>query len=59
MIIQINATVCAAADHGEDSQHKIAGGDHFGRVLRGEETSSDQEKQEIKGAWQKRRFFRR
>ena len=27
MIIQINATVCAAVDHGEDGQHKIAGSD--------------------------------
>ena len=24
MIIQINATVCAAVDHGEGLQHKIA-----------------------------------
>ena len=27
MIIQINATVCAAPDHGDDRQHKIAGRD--------------------------------
>ena len=27
MIIQINATVCAALDHGDDRQHKIAGSD--------------------------------
>ena len=34
MIIQINATVCAAVDHGDDRQHKIAGS---GRCLRGKE----------------------
>ena len=27
MIIQINATVCAAEDHGEEVQTKIAGSD--------------------------------
>ena len=32
MIIQINATVCAAVDHGEDRQQKIAGGDKHTRV---------------------------
>ena len=35
MIIQINATVCAAADHGEDGQQKIAGGDKHRRVRKG------------------------
>jgi hypothetical protein len=28
MIIQINATVCAAVDHGDGGQHKIAGSDY-------------------------------
>ena len=27
MIIQINATVCAAVDHGDDERRKIAGSD--------------------------------
>ncbi len=27
MIIQMNATVCAAVDHGDDGQYKIAGSD--------------------------------
>jgi hypothetical protein len=44
MIIQINATVCAAADHGEYWQHKIAGNNQR-RQLRGhQEGVSDQEK---------------
>jgi hypothetical protein len=37
MIIQINATVCAAEDHGEDEQWKIADGDKHRRVQEGEE----------------------
>ena len=36
MIIQINATVCAAVDHGEGGQHKIAGSDQRRRVQGGE-----------------------
>ena len=32
MIIQINATVCAAADHGEDGRRKIAGSDQHERT---------------------------
>jgi hypothetical protein len=47
MIIWINATVCAAADHGEDEQWKIAGGDKHRRVQEGEGEQSDQEKHEV------------
>ena len=32
MIIQINATVCAAVDHGGDRRDKIAGSD-YGRLV--------------------------
>ena len=32
MIIQINATVCAAVDHGEDEQRKIADSDERRRT---------------------------
>jgi hypothetical protein len=35
MIIQINATVCAAEDHGEESQHKFAGSGHHRRPRNG------------------------
>ena len=39
MIIQINATVCAAVDHGEDWRYKIAGDsqpeDDAGRLGKG------------------------
>ena len=50
MIIQINATVCAAADHGGNRQHKIAGSDRRGRVQGGREGTSDQEKRETREA---------
>jgi hypothetical protein len=46
MIISINATVCAAVDHGEGGQRKIVGRVRRRRVPRGQETLSDQEKQE-------------
>ena len=35
MIIQINATVCAATDHGEDRRHKIAASDGYGECRKG------------------------
>jgi len=47
MIIQINATVCAAEDHGEDERQKIAGRDKHRRVQKREGRVGDQEKQEI------------
>ena len=50
MIIQINATVCAAVNHGGERQHKIAGSDQRWRLQRGHERASNQEEQEIKGA---------
>jgi hypothetical protein len=57
MIISINATVCAAADHGEEGQHKIAGNDQRRRCGKGVGEESDHEKQEVYGARQKRWFF--
>jgi hypothetical protein len=50
MIIQMNATVCAVADHGGGVRHKIPGGDWCKRAKGGLEDVSDQEKQEIR-AW--------
>ena len=47
MIIQINATVCAAADHGDDRQHKIAGSDQGKRVQEGQERAMTRAKQEF------------
>ena len=47
MIIQINATVCAAVDHGEDRQHKIAGSDYRKWVQAEHERGSGQGKREI------------
>ena len=41
MIIQINATVCAVADHGDDGQRKVAGSDQRTSVLRSREGASD------------------
>ena len=49
MIIQINATVCAALDHGEGGRRKIAGSDSAKEVQGGRKGASDQEKQEITG----------
>jgi hypothetical protein len=45
MIIQINATVCAAVDHGGDRQRMIAGSGQRRRGQRGKERSSEQGKQ--------------
>ena len=59
MIIQMNATVCADIDHGEDGQYKIAGSDQRGRIQREREGVSDQHKQENEEAWQLYRFSRR
>ncbi len=47
MIIQMNATVCAAADHGEDRQHKIAGSGQRKRVQQRKGEQIDQEEQEV------------
>jgi hypothetical protein len=43
----MNATVCAAEDHGEDEQWKIAGGGKHRRVQKREGEQSDQEKREV------------
>jgi hypothetical protein len=48
MIIQMNATVCAAEDHGEDGRHEIAGSDRRRSAQAGQEGTSGQEKQELK-----------
>ena len=48
MIIQINATVCAAVDHGEGRQHKIAGSDKRRMVQEGQGRGSYQVEQRIK-----------
>jgi hypothetical protein len=37
MIIQINATVCAAVDHGDNRCHKVAGSDREREVIQGQE----------------------
>ena len=47
MIIQINATVCAAVDHGDDMWHEIAGSDQGRKMQTGRERGSDQGKQDI------------
>ena len=57
MIIQINATVCAAVDHGEGGQLKIAGRDQRKMVQEGQERGSYQAKQRIQRARQKCRFL--
>ena len=57
MIIQINATVCAAVDHGDDRQHRIAGSDQRRRRRKVGKRASDQEKGEIKGMRLRCRFF--
>ena len=44
MIIQINATVCAAVDHGDDGRHKIAGSNHGRDVIQRQEEKGDQGK---------------
>ena len=53
MIIQMNATVCAAEDHGDDRRRKAAGDDPPRRVQQGRGRPNGQEKQEIKGTRQK------
>jgi hypothetical protein len=58
MIIWINATVCAAEDHGEDRRHEIAGSDQRRNVQAGQERASGQEKQELKECGIKRWSFR-
>ena len=47
MIIQINATVCAAVDHGEGGQLKIAGIGERKMVHEGQGRGSYQEEQRI------------
>jgi hypothetical protein len=43
----MNATVCAAGDHGEDGRRKIAGSDKHKRVQKRERRGGSQEKQEF------------
>ncbi len=56
MIIQMNATVCADVDHGDNGQHKIAGSDQCRRAQGGRRRGSDRENKKFKGALQKCRF---
>ncbi len=48
MIIQINATVCADVDHGDNVRRKIAGSDQERRTQGEKGRASNQEKREIK-----------
>ncbi len=48
MIIQINATVCAAVNHGDYGQRKIAVSDHFRRRKDVGKGASDQEKEKLR-----------
>jgi hypothetical protein len=57
MIIQINAMVCAAADHGEGGQVKIAGRGQREDGAKGQERGSYQAKRRIQRAQQKCRFL--
>jgi hypothetical protein len=41
MIISINATVCAAADHGDDKERKIAGNDQWRTEPEAQKEGSD------------------
>jgi hypothetical protein len=50
MIIQINATVCAALDHGQGGQLKIAGRDQRKMVQEGQGRGSYQAEQRIQRA---------
>jgi len=59
MIIQINATVCAAENHGEDKRDKAADSDWLGRLQEVQERLSDQEKQETEEACRQRWFLSR
>ena len=54
MIIQINATVCAALDHGEGRQLKIAGSDQVTRGKEGQVTRRNKKWSDVAN-W---RFFR-
>jgi hypothetical protein len=47
MIIQMNATVCAAMNHGESRLDKIAGSDQCRRVQGAQDRASGQGKQEF------------
>ena len=53
MIIQINATVCAAEDDDGDGRHRIVGSDQPRRCVETLERASNREKEEIEGARQK------
>jgi hypothetical protein len=57
MIIQINATVCAAVDHGGGEQVKIAGRDQRKMVQEGQGRGSYQAEQRIQRARQLCRFL--
>jgi len=57
MIIQINATVCAAVDHGEGGQLKTAGRDQRKMGRKAKEGGSYQAEQRIQRARQKCRFL--
>jgi hypothetical protein len=57
MIIQMNATVCAAVDHGEGGQLKIAGRDSGRWCRKAREGASYQAEQRIQRARQECRFF--
>jgi hypothetical protein len=57
MIIQINATVCAALDHGQGGQPKIAGRDQRKMGRKAKEGGSYQAKQRIQRARHKCRFW--
>jgi len=48
MIIQINATVCAAADHGDGAWRKIAGRDRWRRAQNGREGAVAREDRKFK-----------
>jgi hypothetical protein len=50
MIIQMNATVCADMDHGEDRRHKIAGSDEGTEWREGRKRGDDQGRRENKEA---------
>jgi hypothetical protein len=50
MIIQMNATVCVAEDHGEDWRHKIAGSGQGAECREGRKGGDDQGRREDKEA---------
>jgi hypothetical protein len=57
MIIEINATVCTAVDHGQGGQLKIAGRDQREDRAKSQGRGSYQAEQQIQRAWQKCRFL--